>query len=188
MTAERVSTMKRIRAVSSVTLDHGPGQGARAVRVRDDRHADPHAVIGPGVDARLPREVRRIAARDPHRQELHVERLRDAEQLAQLPVLARRLRELGDSLLRAGERDAKLGVLASEPIDLADRAEQPRHPGADAGQRLAYRIERPGRDALEGLRRLGRAGEQHQQAGDREGGEPEAGAAAPVRAGRPVHR
>ena len=58
---------------------------------------------------------------------------------------------------------------------------------ADRRERLAHRIERPGGHLLERPGRLGRASEEHEQAGDRGPGEPEPRSAAAMRAGRPVH-
>ena len=99
MTLERVSMTNRTRAVSSPTLTTVPGKRAGAVGAAHHRHPLREAVVAARVDGHLPGEVRRVDADDAHRQQLHVERVAQVQQVAQLLVLVGRLAELGDALL-----------------------------------------------------------------------------------------
>src|SRR6187401_1768517 len=66
--------------------DDGASEGTCAFGIRHDRQPFPGAVGGPGVDADLPREVRWVTTDDADGQEIHIERLGDAQELTQLVV------------------------------------------------------------------------------------------------------
>ena len=86
-----------------------------------------------------------------HRQQVHVQRLCQAQQVPQLGVLDRRLLQLGDALLGRRQAAPQLVVLAAQPVDLANGAEDAGDPRPDASDRLPDGIQRPGADALQGL-------------------------------------
>ena len=73
-----------------------------------------------------------VAADDADRQQVHVQRLCQAQQVPQLGVFDRRLLQLGDALLGRRQAAPQLVVLAAQPVDLANGAEDAGDPRPDA--------------------------------------------------------